>query len=260
MTANGRKYGDRPSHPIYVWNGVLEAKHRKRIGEAIWEFLWCLDRITQERDGVGLVLGGKPVKCEDVAEGFGVSERTTRRHFDILEREGYIERTLTPYGYTIRVRNSRKFRVKEVGQECPTSNRTGRTNLSDLTGQECPTSPDKSVRPNKEKAVEEASEEAAAANPPDSVWSFLRISPCGPASFRALLGSRWDSRSAQRPSVVIGETVDAWEAAEGKKLRAPQLFRALAELRQREQREGAGHATVEQAQPIRVLTPEEIPA
>jgi len=240
MTVRGRKYGDRPSHPTYVWNGLLEAKHRKRIGEALWEFLWCLDRITQERDGVGLVLGGKPVACKDVADGFDVNERTVRRHFDQLERESYIERTLAPHGYTIRVRNSHKFRVKVVGQDCPTSL-------------------DKSVRRNKDKAVEEAAASVASPKPDDSVWAFLKIKPCGPLQFRFLIESRWVSRNGDRPSVVIGETIDAWEAAEGEKLRrAPQLFQALTELRKRQRRDE--QKPVEHVEPIHTLTAQEIPA
>ena len=39
-----RKYGKNRSYPIPVWNGILE--HCKKIGPAIWVFLWCLDRIT----------------------------------------------------------------------------------------------------------------------------------------------------------------------------------------------------------------------
>ena len=57
---HGRKYGEKESHPFYVWNGVLEAKHRRRIGPAVWEFLWLLDCITKEKDGIGKVWNGKP--------------------------------------------------------------------------------------------------------------------------------------------------------------------------------------------------------
>ena len=129
--SQGRKYGDRPSHPIYVWNGVLEPKHRKKIGAAIWEFLWCLDRITAEKNGVGILLGGKPVTHSEMADSFKVSEKTVLRHMDSLELYGYIERTLTPRGYTIRVLNSCKF-TKQVGQKCPTTNESGRTEVSPL--------------------------------------------------------------------------------------------------------------------------------
>jgi hypothetical protein len=111
------------------------------------------------------------------------------------------------------------------------------------------------------KAVEGSRSKAATAAPPkieDPVWNFLGIGPCGPLSFRLLLESRWVSRNGNRPSLVIGETVDAWETAEGAKLRrAPQLFRALSELRQREKREAP--PTIETADPIHVFTQEEIP-
>jgi len=46
--------------------------------------------------------------------------------------------------------------------------------------------------------------------------------------FRSLLNSHWASRNGQKASVLVGETIDAWEATEGGKLRrAPQLFHNL---------------------------------
>lgn len=160
MTGHNRKYGNKQSYAIPLWNGILEAKHRRRIGAALWEFLWCLDRITKEQGGLGIVLGGKPVTCEEVAVGFGICGKTVKRHFESLEKHGYIERTLAPYGYVIRVRNSLKFR-KEVVQNHPTSNGTGRTEVFDLMGQKCPASPDKTVPPNKDLAVDLAVENTA---------------------------------------------------------------------------------------------------
>lgn len=183
---NGRKYGDRPSHPIYVWNGILESKHRKKIGPALWEFLWCLDRITKEKEGVGIVLGGKPVIYAEIAEDFGVSEKTVQRHMERLSRQGYIAGILTPRGYSIRVPNSCKFR-KQIGQKCPTTTADQpegshdatkeelRTRVSTQVGQKCPTAqdrsdpaPDKSVLANIRESslsnqLEEAGEKATAA-------------------------------------------------------------------------------------------------
>lgn len=109
------------------------------------------------------------------------------------------------------------------------------------------------------KAVEGSRSKAAAATAPkrqDSVWSFLEIEPCGPLAFRCLLESRWASRNGDRLSVLIGETVDAWEKAEGEKLRrsAP-LFRALAKLRKSE-----AVRPTDDGRSIHVLTAEEIPA
>ena len=112
MTSHGRKYGEQPSYRFSVWNGLLEAKHRKRIGPAVWEYLWCLDRITKEINGVGVVLGGKPVNSVEIAKSFGVGEKTVRVHLDRLEGGQYIERTLTPRGYSIKVLNSDKFGKK----------------------------------------------------------------------------------------------------------------------------------------------------
>jgi hypothetical protein len=78
-------------------------------------------------------------------------------------------------------------------------------------------------------------EKEAAARQEESVWNFLKIRPCGPASFRTILESRWASPGGERRSVLIGESIDAWEDANREKLRrCPGLFRALSELRSQE--------------------------
>jgi hypothetical protein len=113
--------------------------------------------------------------------------------------------------------------------------------------------------PKKLKKLEKEAAADDSAKKEDSVWSFLEIQPCGPPSFRSLLNSRWASRNGQKASVLIGETIDSWEVAEGEKLRrAPQLFRSLAKLRQREKQEAQKSSEV--PEPIHVLTAEEIPA
>jgi hypothetical protein len=104
-----RKYRGGKSYPIPIWNGIFE--HAGRIGEALWEFLWCIDKVTKERDGVGLVLGGAPVKLERIATDLSCGKETARRHFKKLEKEGYIRTRRTPYGQVIEVLNSRKFGI-----------------------------------------------------------------------------------------------------------------------------------------------------
>lgn len=95
---------------ITVKNGLLEAKHVEKISEAIWLFLWLLDKMTiiNHETGVGKVLGGKPVKFEEVVADLGISMRTYRRWVKMLEIGGYISTTRTPYGLCFEVFNSFK--------------------------------------------------------------------------------------------------------------------------------------------------------
>ena len=105
----GRKFGEKQSFPIPVWNGLLE--HRKRIGTSVWEFLWCLDRTTQERGEVGIVNGGAPVKAKRIARNLNVSTRTVKQNLRRLTTEGYLKLRRTPYGNVIHVMNSAKFGI-----------------------------------------------------------------------------------------------------------------------------------------------------
>src|ERR1700730_120180 len=101
MADHGRRYGEKESWPIPLWNGILEPRHRKKIGPAIWEFLWCIDRVTRDENGEGIVLGGAPVTVGKMARELGEHPNSARSHLDDLEKERYIVRTRTPYGYTI---------------------------------------------------------------------------------------------------------------------------------------------------------------
>jgi hypothetical protein len=98
------------SYPFPVWSGIFE--HYDRIADAIWEFLWCIDKVTVERDGVGIVLGGAPIKLEKiVAELKGSRKETVRKHFKKLVAEKFITMRRTPYGQVIGVLHSKKFNI-----------------------------------------------------------------------------------------------------------------------------------------------------
>jgi len=227
-----RTYRGEPSRPIPVWNGILE--HVGTVGMAIWLYLWCLNRITFERDGVGYVLGGAPVKVEQIAGELGRSQRALRRDFAKL-RTRYLRLRWTPYGYVIQVLNSRKFGIWKP--ESLTKN----GKAQDKSG-EAVTENGRAVTEfgrSKEDTVVAVEEAAAQLQPfasEKSVWVFLGIEPSGPASFRSLVESGWASRNRQVRSEIIGNAVDAWENTEGRKLDAPRLFHALGVLRTHEKR------------------------
>lgn len=94
---------------ISVSNGLLKDNHRKRIGTAVWEFMWCLDKITKiDEKGIGYVLGGKPIKLAEIARQMNFHKNTVSQNLAKLEKEGYIHKTLTPYGIVIRVMKAKK--------------------------------------------------------------------------------------------------------------------------------------------------------
>lgn len=140
------------SYPFPMYSGLLEPKHYKRIGAAIWLFLWCISSTTKEveRDGVvwGIVLGNKPLKLKELADIFGVNEKTIRRWLDVLEESEYIRITRVAYGLIISVKNSKKFHdrpdknVHSDEREWTKMSNPERTDMSTL--------PDKNVHSNKD--------------------------------------------------------------------------------------------------------------
>src|SRR3990167_3274126 len=76
---------------------------------AVWEFMWCLDKITRiDDEGYGWVLGGKPINLEDFTKDLGIHRVNISRHLTSLEEDGYIGTINTPYGIRIWVNKAQK--------------------------------------------------------------------------------------------------------------------------------------------------------
>ena len=193
-SAQRRRFRDDQSLPLPVWNGIFE--HRRAIGSAVWEFLWCIDKTTRERseaDGskTGLVLGGKPVSAEEIGRDLdGKDPKAVRANLDRLEKNGYIRRPLrTPYGYTIEVLRSEKRgywqrpeRTGENARSLATSDRVNSYN----DGAKTPERTGESTRSRSDIAVDLARNRAAA---PSSVSLLNRPSGCDDDLFHTLYGS-----------------------------------------------------------------------
>lgn len=155
---HSRRFGEKESHFIPVWNGLLE--HREKVGTAIWEFFWLLDKITREvydpsgsGRKIGHVLGLKPVRADEIARDQKVDERSVRRALDRLEAGGYIRRVRTPHGFRIEVLNSHKFGLARSDKNVRSLASDDRTDLpSDRT--KAPERSDKSVRCRSDSAVD----------------------------------------------------------------------------------------------------------
>lgn len=106
------------SYPFPIYSGILEPEHYKRIGNAIWLFLWCISSTTKEIEEEetvwGIVLGGKPMKLSEIAGYFGVNDKTVSRWLNDLETNQYIEVTRAPRGLILKVRNSKKRSDRNV--------------------------------------------------------------------------------------------------------------------------------------------------
>ncbi|HVB35393.1 MAG TPA: hypothetical protein VNJ52_13615 [Patescibacteria group bacterium] len=98
--------------PIGARAGLLDPKHVKAIGSARWLYDWILWRVTSEQEGVGRVLGGSPVRCEEIAADLGVGLRTIYRWMNLL-RGPYIRTRHVVvrgrHGLAIEVFKSKKF-------------------------------------------------------------------------------------------------------------------------------------------------------
>lgn len=233
MAAHERKYGEKDSHPVPIWNGIFE--HYERIGDALWEFEKCIDWITEERDGVGIVLGGKPIKVSEIVAAIkGSKKETVRRHMDTLENENFIRRRRTPYGHVIEVLNSRKFGIWKHSKEKP-QNDVSLPQEKPIHGSEKPTGglekPKNSI--NKEDAAVDSAEDAAVKRPARDagVWNLLGIRPeeMHP-EFRELCEGLYANKNGQPMSEFVGVCMNLWASRRNKI--PPQFARAASRIRE----------------------------
>ena len=102
------------SFPIKIWNGILKDGHCQKIGNALWEFIWIIDKVTLEKDGIGHVLKGRPIKVEEMCKSLDRSYQAVYRHLKLLEKYGYINIKKAPYGIIITVNKSKKFKARLI--------------------------------------------------------------------------------------------------------------------------------------------------
>lgn len=133
-------------HGFYVSEGLLAPEHYKRIGPAIWEFLWLIDHET--KDG-GKVLNGAPITIERIRGELGGCERIVRYHLQQLETFGYIKRVrLKHQTYTYTITHSKKW-LKAPVENCRSSEKH-RQDIAGGSGNIRPEAPAKNCRANKE--------------------------------------------------------------------------------------------------------------
>ena len=94
---------------IQITNNLLDKKHVESMGQAVWLFMWLLDRMTSvSEEGVGKVLGGRPITAEELEEQLGISKRTYVRWIELLRKGGYVSTKRTPNGLVIHVNKAKK--------------------------------------------------------------------------------------------------------------------------------------------------------
>ena len=82
--------------------------------------MWLIDHMTSiSEDGIGKVLGGRPIKYEeDIKPELGISQDTYTRWTEKLLEYPYIETTLAPYGIIFRVLKAKKrFRTNAESEK-----------------------------------------------------------------------------------------------------------------------------------------------
>lgn len=162
------------NYPIPVSNGIFE--HREKVGSAIWLFLLLVDWTTVEQDGLGQVLGGKPVTAKKLKEALRLEERQVRAQLQRLQSIKFIRLKRTSYGFVIEVLKSKKFifRDRQKVTALPSPDRKEITDHSCQIGNNSPLRSAINCR-NKEDYTEETKKKRVEGKPSPSNGSDPRV-------------------------------------------------------------------------------------
>ena len=102
---------------IEITNNLLETKHRKAMKESVWLFMWLLDKMTSiSEEGIGKVLGGKPITYEEINKELGISRPTYIRWVELLKKGEYINTLRTPRGLVFSINKPKKRFGRDVSK------------------------------------------------------------------------------------------------------------------------------------------------
>jgi hypothetical protein len=94
-----------------IRNGLWERKHSDRMGQAVWLFGWLIGRQNGQNGGAGIVLRGRAISWDRLAELAGWPVRTLKRWAYTLQKQRYIKIESQPgrEGVVFQICNAKKF-------------------------------------------------------------------------------------------------------------------------------------------------------
>jgi hypothetical protein len=101
------------NYEVGIRNGLLEPKHYRAMGDAVWLYMYLVDKQGKQVDenGFGKVARSMPLRDEDIAGTFGCERKTVRRWRKILICGGYIMAKRAPHGCIYAVTKPKKWKV-----------------------------------------------------------------------------------------------------------------------------------------------------
>jgi hypothetical protein len=121
---------------IGIQDGLIDPKHERAMGQAVWLFLWCIRSQTQKN----FVLGGMPLTYEEIERRSGFPARKIRRWLNILRRSNYVRVSHLNYCMLrIEIMKPKKWTPKQSELPFPRAHSTrpetvNSTTLEELTG------------------------------------------------------------------------------------------------------------------------------
>src|SRR5438067_159549 len=95
-------------YSVGLQNGIIDQKHFEAIGQAIWLYIWLLNKQVKTTDKV---LGGKPITYNMFAESYPEIPRQTYMRW-LARLDGiYIKLLRAPHGYVVTIVKPKKWTI-----------------------------------------------------------------------------------------------------------------------------------------------------
>lgn len=91
------------SPDLWIKGGLLSPEHRKRMGEAVWLYLYLQAIIRFDGPDAGSTTADRPYRHTEAADALGVDVRSIKREFVKLERHGYLTARRVNHGLMVTV-------------------------------------------------------------------------------------------------------------------------------------------------------------
>ena len=92
--------------------GLIDEKHYRKMGNAIWLFMWCVHRQTSVHEGRGIVMRGQAITYELIHAETGYAIETIRTWMKILKKWRYVSTKFCGNGFQIWIEGQKKSKIR----------------------------------------------------------------------------------------------------------------------------------------------------
>lgn len=110
-----------PTMPVGLRGGLIRCDHFRRMGNAVWLFMWAVLRQTGvSKDGTGIVNYGRPITYKGISVETDIPRETIRKWMKRLCKFDYLRTRSDHIGFVLEIPRTKKGISKQKAKAgCP---------------------------------------------------------------------------------------------------------------------------------------------